>query len=70
MLNYVVTEGKFVIMPTNGVSHESTAPSGWPKDVGIHAIEIYFPPYFVEQKELEKFDGVSEGKYTLGTSVE
>ena len=39
-------------------------------DGGIHAIEIYFPPYFVEQKELEKFDGVSEGKYTLGTSVE
>jgi len=65
-----VIEGKFVIMPTNGVSHESTAPSGWPKDVGIHAIEIYFPPYFVEQKELEKFDGVSEGKYTLGLGQE
>jgi len=57
-------------MTTNGVSHESTAPSGWPKDVGIHAIEIYFPPYFVEQKELEKFDGVSEGKYTLGLGQE
>jgi len=52
-------------MPSNGVSHPIDA-TGWPKDVGIHAIEIYFPPYFVDQKELEKFDGVSQGKYTLG----
>ena len=54
-------------MPSNGISHpESGEPSGWPKDVGIHAIEIYFPPYFVDQKDLEKFDCVSEGKYTIG----
>lgn len=38
----------------------------WPKDVGIRAIEVYFPSQYVEQSDLEKFDGVSEGKYTIG----
>lgn len=38
----------------------------WPKDVGIKAIEIYFPAQYVEQTELEQFDGVSAGKYTIG----
>jgi hydroxymethylglutaryl-CoA synthase len=38
----------------------------WPSDVGILAIEIYFPSQYVDQVELEKFDGVSEGKYTVG----
>lgn len=36
------------------------------RNVGIKAIEIYFPSQCVEQSELEKFDGVSEGKYTIG----
>ncbi|XP_076752879.1 hydroxymethylglutaryl-CoA synthase [Xylocopa sonorina] len=38
----------------------------WPKDVGIKALEIYFPAQYVEQTELEQFDGVSAGKYTIG----
>lgn len=38
----------------------------WPRDVGIVGIEVYFPSQFVQQSELEKFDGVSEGKYTIG----
>ncbi|XP_011498798.1 PREDICTED: hydroxymethylglutaryl-CoA synthase 1 [Ceratosolen solmsi marchali] len=38
----------------------------WPKDVGIKAMEVYFPAQYVEQTELEKFDGVSAGKYTVG----
>lgn len=38
----------------------------WPKDVGIKAMEVYFPAQFVDQSELEKFDGVSAGKYTVG----
>lgn len=38
----------------------------WPRDVGIKAIEIYFPAQYVEQTELEQFDGVSAGKYTIG----
>ncbi|KZC11219.1 PREDICTED: hydroxymethylglutaryl-CoA synthase 1 [Dufourea novaeangliae] len=38
----------------------------WPKDVGIKAIEVYFPAQYVEQTELEEFDGVPAGKYTIG----
>ena len=38
----------------------------WPEDVGIVAMEVYFPSQYVEQSELEKFDGVSTGKYTIG----
>jgi len=33
-----------------------------PQNIGIKAIEIYFPSQYVEQSELEKFDGVSTGK--------
>jgi hydroxymethylglutaryl-CoA synthase len=36
------------------------------ENVGILAIEIYFPSTFVNQDELEVFDGVSKGKYTIG----
>lgn len=38
----------------------------WPDDVGIIAVESYFPFQFVDQSELEVFDGVSAGKYTIG----
>lgn len=38
----------------------------WPKDVGIKALEVYFPAQYVDQTELEQFDGVSTGKYTIG----
>ncbi|KAH8666670.1 hydroxymethylglutaryl-CoA synthase [Xylariales sp. PMI_506] len=37
-----------------------------PQNIGIKAIELYFPSQYVEQAELEKFDGVSAGKYTIG----
>ncbi|RDA92426.1 hypothetical protein CP533_4700 [Ophiocordyceps camponoti-saundersi (nom. inval.)] len=37
-----------------------------PQNIGIKAIEIYFPSQYVEQSELEKFDGVAAGKYTIG----
>ncbi|CAN8004119.1 unnamed protein product [Ixodes hexagonus] len=48
-------------------SFRSTEVCGsWPKDVGILAMEIYFPFLYVDQTELEAFDGVSTGKYTLG----
>ncbi|OAA61181.1 hydroxymethylglutaryl-synthase [Niveomyces insectorum RCEF 264] len=40
--------------------------SSRPQNIGIKAIEIYFPSQYVEQSELEKFDGVSTGKYTIG----
>ncbi|EFA06304.1 hydroxymethylglutaryl-CoA synthase 1 [Tribolium castaneum] len=38
----------------------------WPQDVGIHALELYFPSQYVDQTELETFDGASAGKYTIG----
>ncbi|XP_013077525.2 hydroxymethylglutaryl-CoA synthase 1-like [Biomphalaria glabrata] len=44
----------------------ATKSLGWPQDVGIIALEIYFPSQYVDQTQLEKFDGVSEGKYTVG----
>ncbi|KAF2115784.1 hydroxymethylglutaryl-coenzyme A synthase C terminal-domain-containing protein [Lophiotrema nucula] len=37
-----------------------------PANIGIKAIELYFPSQCVDQAELEKFDGVSTGKYTIG----
>ncbi|KAF2678364.1 hydroxymethylglutaryl-CoA synthase [Lentithecium fluviatile CBS 122367] len=37
-----------------------------PQNIGIKAIELYFPSQCVAQDELEKFDGVSTGKYTIG----
>ncbi|KAF1352279.1 erg13, 3-hydroxy-3-methylglutaryl-CoA (HMG-CoA) synthase [Delphinella strobiligena] len=40
--------------------------SARPENVGIKAIELYFPSQCVDQAELEKFDGVSAGKYTIG----
>jgi len=40
--------------------------SSRPQNIGIKAIEIYFPSQYVDQTELEKFDGVSAGKYTIG----
>lgn len=38
----------------------------WPSDVGILGIELVFPSLFVDQTELEQFDGASAGKYTVG----
>lgn len=29
-------------------------------------MEAYFPATFVDQTELEQFDGVAAGKYTIG----
>ncbi|KAI1908151.1 3-hydroxy-3-methylglutaryl coenzyme A synthase [Ophidiomyces ophidiicola] len=37
-----------------------------PQNIGIKAVEVYFPSQCVDQAELEKFDGVSQGKYTIG----
>ncbi|KAL3420773.1 hydroxymethylglutaryl-synthase [Phlyctema vagabunda] len=37
-----------------------------PQNIGIKAMEIYFPSQCVDQAELEKFDGVGQGKYTIG----
>jgi len=44
----------------------STKKDRWPTGVGIIAVEIYFPFLYVDQTELEAFDGISAGKYTIG----
>ncbi|XXG76031.1 hypothetical protein AAC387_Pa08g0470 [Persea americana] len=36
------------------------------KNVGILAMDIYFPPTCVDQEALEAHDGASKGKYTIG----
>lgn len=36
------------------------------KNVGILAMELYFPSQYVDQSDLEKFEKVSAGKYTIG----
>lgn len=38
----------------------------WPKDVGIRAIHFVIPSLYVDQTDLEQYDQVSEGKYTVG----
>lgn len=47
-------------------SSEDRAIKPWPENVGIIAMEVYFPSHYVDQAELETFDGVSAGKYTIG----
>lgn len=39
---------------------------GKTENVGILAMEMYFPSQYVDQSELETYDGVSQGKYTIG----
>ncbi|XP_014364599.2 hydroxymethylglutaryl-CoA synthase 1 [Papilio machaon] len=36
------------------------------QNVGILAMELYFPSQYVDQVDLEKFDEVGTGKYTIG----
>lgn len=38
----------------------------WPEDVGILELQLVIPGTYVDQTELEKFHGVSAGKYTIG----
>ncbi|KDO63606.1 hypothetical protein CISIN_1g012353mg [Citrus sinensis] len=40
------------------------------KNVGILAMDIYFPPTCVQQEALEAHDGASKGKYTIGLGQE
>ncbi|CDK30007.1 unnamed protein product [Kuraishia capsulata CBS 1993] len=37
-----------------------------PSNIGIKAFEIYIPGQYVNQAELETFDGIPAGKYTIG----
>ena len=40
------------------------------ENIGILGIETYFPKQYVCQRDLEKHDGVKEGKYTIGLGQE
>ena len=40
-----------------------------PNNVGIKAMDFYVPRYFVAQADLERHDGVSEGKLLTSISV-
>uniref|UniRef100_A0A0N5ASI5 Hydroxymethylglutaryl-CoA synthase n=1 Tax=Syphacia muris TaxID=451379 RepID=A0A0N5ASI5_9BILA len=42
---------------------------GNPENVGICAMEMYFPSQYVDQTELEQFDNVSAGRYTVGLGL-
>jgi hydroxymethylglutaryl-CoA synthase len=44
--------------------------NSYPPNVGIHALDIYFPKSYIKQSELEKFNNVSAGKYTIGLGQE
>merc|ERR1712038_1679548 len=52
--------------PGNTMPHGDSTPQTWPQQVGILAMDIYFPHQYVDQAELETHDGVSSGKYTVG----
>lgn len=41
----------------------------WPDNVGILGMEVYFPKTCVNQTELEKYDKVGAGKYTVGLGL-
>ncbi|CCO34543.1 hydroxymethylglutaryl-CoA synthase [Rhizoctonia solani AG-1 IB] len=41
-----------------------------PKNVGILAMEVYFPKRCVSEVDLEAYDGVPPGKYTIGLGQE
>lgn len=51
--------------PIANVSAEFDVPAR-PVNVGIKAIEMYFPKRCISEEDLEVFDGVSKGKYTIG----
>ena len=54
------------MMNGNHSSNGLDQTSRWPEDVGILALDIYFPSQYVDQTELEVYNGVSPGKYTKG----
>lgn len=42
----------------------------WPENVGILAFELVTPSRYVKQTDLEQYDCVSKGKYTVGLGQE
>lgn len=48
---------------------QSLVEQRWPEDVGILAMEVYFPSQYVDQSELEAYDACGTGKYTIGLGL-
>ncbi|CEO99191.1 Hydroxymethylglutaryl-CoA synthase [Plasmodiophora brassicae] len=40
--------------------------SGRARDVGIVAVDVYFPKRYVDQADLERYEGAAAGKFTIG----
>ncbi|KJA23552.1 hypothetical protein HYPSUDRAFT_39740 [Hypholoma sublateritium FD-334 SS-4] len=55
-------------VPLNAPSVDAEIPR--PKDVGVLAMDVYFPRRCISESDLEVFDGVSKGKYTIGLGQE
>ncbi|GAA5903740.1 hypothetical protein JCM6882_003401 [Rhodosporidiobolus microsporus] len=56
--------------PTPRWAPFAPSPAERPQNVGIHAIDCYFPLRCIDESDLERFDGVSAGKYTIGLGQE
>ncbi len=52
--------------PSNTTTSKKQDFNKYPQNVGILAMQVYFPAQYVEQSKLEAFDNVSAGKYTIG----
>ncbi|KAI0629323.1 hydroxymethylglutaryl-CoA synthase [Trametes polyzona] len=53
-------------VPLNASTSQDVEAPPRPKDVGILAMEMYFPRRCISEEELEEFDKVPKGKYTIG----
>lgn len=64
------TESNIAFNKSIGSQKNSHLMNSKSNGVGILAMEIYVPKVYVAQCDLEKFDGVSNGKYTIGLGQE
>jgi hypothetical protein len=55
-----------IMLANNGPATQMKLNEPRPNDIGILALEAYIPKRYVSQSDLEEFDGVSSGKYTIG----
>ncbi|BGP24349.1 hydroxymethylglutaryl-CoA synthase [Rhodotorula toruloides] len=56
--------------PSSRFQPHTPNPATRPQNVGIHAIEVYSPMRCIDEADLERFDGVPAGKYTVGLGQE
>ncbi|KAM7258520.1 hypothetical protein ACFE04_014261 [Oxalis oulophora] len=66
MEQLAVAEGNTINIRLAAPKCNTTKKDNMAKNVGILALDIYFPPTCVQQEALEVHDGASKGKYTIG----